>query len=166
MTRKPEEKPNGFTREEAKLTLDTILKRYGIHPSDQPAREQRKPVPLAASRMLTKELLPEPITTGPAAANKPFAPVRQVRLGVAPLNEPKHGSASDEGFADKPEGELPTEYQDFHYLIRIVECAVTLHCQVRAESAAEARLEVQRIPNLIEWREISAKELAELTETE
>jgi hypothetical protein len=83
------------------------------------------------------------------------------------LNEATRAYANDEGFADKSEGELLTaEYQGFHYLIRISECAVILHCQVAAESAAEARLRVQRIHNLIEWREISAKELAELTECE
>jgi hypothetical protein len=37
MTPKREEKANGLTREEAQLTLDKILKRYRIHPSD-PAR--------------------------------------------------------------------------------------------------------------------------------
>ena len=42
MTPKPEEKPNGLTREEAQLTLDKILKHYGIHPSDQPGGNTRK----------------------------------------------------------------------------------------------------------------------------
>jgi hypothetical protein len=51
-------------------------------------------------------------------------------------------------------------------LIRIVECAVTLHCQVRAQSAAEARDRVEGIPNLIEWKEISAKELADVVKAE
>jgi hypothetical protein len=57
MTPKPEEKPNGLTREEAQLTLDKILKRYGIHPSDQPGGTRGKTVPLAAPKVDTKGLL-------------------------------------------------------------------------------------------------------------
>jgi hypothetical protein len=185
MTPKPEEKPNGLTREEAQLTLDKILKRYGIHPSDQPWRTRGKTVPLAAPKVETKGLLREPITSGPAAAKKPFVPLRHAELGPpldsewscylidtpatanVPLsNESAPGLASNEVLGDKPKIELPTEYHNFHYLIRIVECAVTLHCQVTAESAADARDQVQRIPNLIEWREISAMELADIFKAE
>ena len=109
MTSKPKDKPKGFTREEAKLTLDTILKRYGIHPSDQSGGEQRKTVP----KMPPTELLSEPLTSR-AGAQKPFAAVRPARLGpqvafelrpylldtpaatgIPSSDEPKHGFAMD-----------------------------------------------------------------------
>jgi hypothetical protein len=69
-------------------------------------------------------------------------------------------------FADKPKREWPTDKRDFHYVIRIAECVVSLHCQVNADSVADARHQVERIPNLIEWREVSARELAEIIKTQ
>jgi hypothetical protein len=119
MTPKPEEKSHGFTREEAKLNLNKVLKHHGMQP--------------------------------PSAANAPVS------------NEPTHESPRTEGSPDKFDGDAA--YQGFHFLIRVVECAVTLHCHVMAQSAAEARFQLERIPNLIKWREISAQELADLTKT-
>jgi hypothetical protein len=186
MTRKPKEKPTGFSREEGKLILDDVLKRYRIHPSGHPEGIQGKMMPPAAPKVEAEELLPDPITSGPAAARTPYATVRQPELG-APLdfgwrrhlldmaaianipvsNDPNHEPAADEVFMDKSEVKLvPTESQEFHYLIRVLECAFTLHCQVTAASAADARDQVERIPNLIEWRETSVKEIAELTKIE
>ena len=37
-----------------------------------------------------------------------------------------------------------------------------LHCEVKADHAAAARDHVKRIPNLMEWREVSFAELLEL----
>jgi hypothetical protein len=184
MTRKPKEKPTGFTREEGKLILDGVLKRYGIHPSRHPEGTQGEMMPPAAPKVEAKELLPIP--SGPVPAKRLSETVRQPELGphldfgwrrhlldkaasanVVVSNEPDPEPAADEVLMDRPVGKLvPRESQDFHYLIRVVECAFTLHCQVTAASAADARDLVERIPNLIEWRETSAKELAELTRIE
>jgi hypothetical protein len=65
---------------------------------------------------------------------------------------PASGSASDD--------------KSFHYLIRIAECKLTLHCEVTADSEAAARHHVKQIPNLMEWREISGAELAEIMTNE
>jgi hypothetical protein len=48
-------------------------------------------------------------------------------------------------------------------LIRIAECALTLHCEVNADDDAAARHQVKQIPNLMAWRQISSEELAEIT---
>jgi hypothetical protein len=61
--------------------------------------------------------------------------------------------------AHRSGGNWPAENRTFHYLIRIAECALPLHCEIEAQNAAAARQQVQRIPNLIEWREISVEEL-------
>jgi hypothetical protein len=186
MTRKPKEKPTGFTREEGKLILNGVLKRYGIHPSGHPEGAQGEMMPPGGPKVEAKELLPDPLTSGPAAAKRPSETVRQPELGphldfgwrrhlldraasanVVLSDEPDPGPAADEVLMDRPvDKPVPRVSQHFHYLIRVVECAITLHCQVTAESAADARDQVERIPNLIEWRETSAKELAELTRIE
>jgi hypothetical protein len=75
-------------------------------------------------------------------------------------------SATSEPFRTTATSAARRDYVEFHYLSRIVECAMTLHCQVTAQSAAGARDQVERIPNLIEWRGISAKELAEIIKAE
>jgi hypothetical protein len=64
---------------------------------------------------------------------------------------------------------IPTSGSDnhsFHYLIRIAECTLPLHCEVIADSDAAARHHVKQIPNLMEWREISGEELAEILKNE
>ena len=179
MTRKSKEKPSGFTREEAKLILDDVLKRHRIHPPGHAEGAQRIMLPLAAPKVKAEELLLEPVTSGPTAAKRPSATGMQSEFGPpldfewrqylldtpasanAPIaKEYASGSAGDGVFTDRP---VPTEYHDFHYLIRVLECAFTLHCQVTAATAADARDQVGRIPNLIEWRETSLKELAEIT---
>jgi hypothetical protein len=59
-----------------------------------------------------------------------------------------------------------TDNHSFHYLIRIAECALPLHCEVIAHSDAAARHQVKQIPNLMEWRELSDEELAEILKNE
>jgi thioester reductase-like protein len=41
-----------------------------------------------------------------------------------------------------------------------------LHCEVKADNHEAARNQVEQIPNLMEWREISAAELAEIIKNE
>jgi hypothetical protein len=186
MTRNSKQKkPSKSTREEAKLILDNVLNRYGIEPS-RPEGTQRKIMPLAASRVEAEEPLSNPTTSAPLSDRRPFETVGQSEIGpplnlgwrsylsdppacphIFPSNKRALWFAGNEIFADKPEGELaPAEYHDFHFLVRILECASALHCQVTAESAAAARDRIGRIPNLIDWREISVRELAEIIKSE
>ena len=65
-----------------------------------------------------------------------------------------------------PASGSPSDDKSFHYLIRIAECKLTLHCEVTADSEAAARHHVKQIPNLMEWREISGAELAEIMTNE
>jgi hypothetical protein len=59
-----------------------------------------------------------------------------------------------------------SDNHSFHYLIRIAECALPLHCEVIADSDAAARHQVKQIRNLTEWRKISDEELSEILENE
>ena len=184
MTPKSKNKPSEFSREEAKLILDAVSERYRIHQLGRPEETDGK-MPLVTPKLEPEEQLSQPMTSGSTAGKRLLAAVRQweigprLDLGWSPYlldtsekahvhlsNEPTRGSARDEDFG-KPAGEIgQTEYQDFHYLIRILECSSILHCQVTAESAAAARNQIIRIPNLIDWREISVKELAEIIRIE
>jgi hypothetical protein len=173
-----EEKINGFTREEAASTLAAIMKRYGIQPSEQQGGERRKNVPLDAPELQAKKLNAQPLRSEPVVAQKrfsqllsptldfewlPYSP-ETPRTASVPLSEDAHVATGDlDHFGHKPEAAQPAkEYDIFHFLIQILECSVTLHCRVAAESPADARDQVKRIPHLIEWREISAKELLRL----
>lgn len=186
MTPKSNKKSSELSREEAKLILDSVLKRYRIPQSVHPEGTQGKAMPLVPPKLEPKEPLSEPMTPECTAAKRPLAAVRQseigpcLDLGWRPYfldtsgktnghfsNEPTRGPAGDEVFASKPGGEqAPTEHYDFHFLIRILECSSILHCHVIAESVAAARERIGRIPNLIDWREISLKELAEIIRIE
>ena len=183
MTPKVKKKQSAFTREEAKLILDNVLRRYGIHRPSPLEGTHGKVMVLAAPKVQGEKLVSEPMPSGPIVVERAFAPVREsdigppLELGWRPYplekdasllsSEPTRGWAEDEVVAAKAEGEpAPAERQTFHYLIRILECASTLHCQVTAVSAADAKDQIMRIPNLLEWRGISAKELAEIIKTE
>lgn len=182
MTPKSNKRLNELSGEEAKLVLDSVLQRYRIPQSGHPERTEGKTMTLAARKPERKEPLPEQMAPEFTLANRPLATARQSEIGpclelgwrpyfldtstrtnVHLSNERARGEA----FASKPGAELaPTKSHDFHYLIRILECSSILHCQVIAESAAAARDQLEQIPNLIEWREITAKELAEIIRIE
>ena len=148
-----EANPKGFTREEANLALDKVRERYGIHPSggQQHARGNNSPNAKAAQR-------------NQIGAPLDFEWAYDVDAGAneSSLNESAAQSAVQEFPARRLQNDLLVETQQFHYLIRIAECVLPLHCQVEAENAAEAWHQVKQIRNLIEWREISAEELAEI----
>jgi hypothetical protein len=65
-----------------------------------------------------------------------------------------------------PTSRTLSDNYSFHYLIRIAECALPLHSEVIADRHAAARHQVKRIPNLVEWRETSGEELAEILKNE
>jgi hypothetical protein len=175
MPPKSENRSSGSTREDAKRTLDQVLRRYGIQPYDRVGTAQRQEWPLVASPVHS-----EAVTAEAVISNEPFSPARQRRLGapfdlqkpgnpkqsataeVLRENESAHGPASHNVSWDMPLDEQPTRHLQFHFLVRLLECALTLHCQVTAQTAIDARDQVERIPNLIEWREVSKKELAEI----
>jgi hypothetical protein len=185
MTAKAKNKPSRLSREEAKLILDAVLERYRIQQSGGPEGTKGEMMPLVSPKLEPEEQLSQPMTLGSTAGKGGLAAVPQLEIGpcldlgwrpnlldtsAKPIvhfsNEPTSGSARDEDFR-KPAGEIaPTEYHDFHYLIRILECSSILHCQVTAESADVARDQIGRIPNLLDWREISVKELVEIIRIE
>jgi hypothetical protein len=149
---KPNSDPSRFTREEAKRTLDEVRRRYGIHESAPPAHprvDRSLIVPREPAEQTRPTLRTEP------SAPIPSNPTRQIqsnpRLGRARArhpNVPASGSAADN--------------ENFYYLIRIAECALTLLCEVTADSEATARHRVKQIPNLLEWREICGEEFVSL----
>jgi hypothetical protein len=152
---KPENNPSRFTREKAQRTLDEVRKRYGIRQWDPPAHPTCEHGLKRAERAreTTAAPLGEP---RPPTPKTPFVAVERMRPRPHP-SIPTSRPPSDNRTID---------YQTFHYLIRIAECALTLHCEVTADSEAAARHHVKQIPNLMEWREISGAELAEILKNE
>jgi hypothetical protein len=140
-------KSNGLTHEEARRRLDEVRGRYGIHLADPRAHS---------------------IADNPSSSQKASA---KLELGLAPSvpeTRPKPVDWKQSGSAVKrreghPARELPSDSQSFHYLIRIAECTSVLHCEIKADHPRAARDQLQRIPNLVEWREISFWELVETT---
>jgi hypothetical protein len=172
MTRKSE-KSSGLAREEAKAILSNVLKRYRIRPSDKPAQTQEKS-PVAGSSLKAKN---DPIKDEAAVpqdaasrihsphAVRPLdfewrrAPEKAATRNVLRQDRLPRPSVRRKEGADKRQGEEFPEDRVFHYLIRLLECTVTIHCQVSARTAAAARHRVEQIPNLIECREVSFEEL-------
>ena len=150
-----EANPRGFTREEANLVLDRVRERYGIHPSggQQHARSNNSPNAKAAQQNQID---------APMNFEWAYYPNVHAATNKSALSESAAQSAVQEFPAKRFRNDLPVETQQFHYLIRIAECLLPLLCQVEAENAAEAWHRVKQIRNLIEWREISAEELAEI----
>jgi hypothetical protein len=155
--------PSGSTREEAKRTLNRVLRRYGIH-LNQRATAQKQERPLPAPRIHS-----EIATTEPAISKRPFSRLpqreRPKRVEVAEVllqHESDNGSPHGKSLWGNPQVEPRAQQRRFNYLIRIPECALILDCEVTAQSAIDAREKVERIPNLTEWREVSKKELAEI----
>ena len=132
---------NGLSHEEAQRRLDEIRSRYGIHLAHPQAD------PLAGSRSSSQK---EPAKLEPE---------------LAPRTKPVHFKPAGRPLA-RAEAHLSTapgsDSETFHYLVRIAECKSVLHCEVKADHAAAARDHVKRIPNLMEWREVSFAELLEL----
>jgi hypothetical protein len=140
----PKSDPSRFTQEEAKRTLDEICRRHGIQESDsqaQPHMNKSLVVPTESAKQ------PRPTLRSEASLSKahsvPVDPLRSEpsleRAGVCHPIFTATESASDN--------------KTFHYLIRIAECTLTLHCEVNADNDAGARKLVGQIPNLLEWRQ-------------
>jgi hypothetical protein len=143
--------PSRVAREESKRALDEVRRRYGIHESAQAQPHVNRPerVPTEPAEQM------QPTLRSERSASIPSSPTRQIQskppLGRARARHPmisESGSASDN--------------KSFYYLIRISECALTLLCEVTADSEATARHHVKEIPNLLEWREICGEELISL----
>jgi hypothetical protein len=138
---KPNKDPGRFTREEAKRTLDEVRKRYGILEPGSQAHQHVKTSSNARSKAAKQQ--PRPMVgLASSVPKEPSFPAEQAR-SAPPLNPVI------------PSGGCPSDKKTFQYLIRIAECALTLHCEVTADNDAAARNLVEQIPNLLEWREIS-----------
>lgn len=146
-----------FTREQAQRTLDEVRERYGLRQLKSPA----DPLVNTASRTPKEPARQQlrPTVSEPSIPNTPFLAAERMRPGpslergeVRQLAIPSSGSPSDD--------------QSFHYLIRVAECTLPLHCEVTADSELAAKHRVKQIRNLLEWREISVDELAEIIKNE
>jgi hypothetical protein len=160
---KPEYNPGRFTRGKAQRTLDEVRKRYGIRQSDSPAH-LRANTASSAPREPAKQQPRPSVSLEPPTPKTPFVAVERMRPGP----HLELGGVRHQGIPTSrpPSDNRTIDYQTFHYLIRIAECALTLHCEVTANSEAAARHHVKQIPNLMEWREISGAELAEILKNE
>jgi len=139
-------KSNGLTHELAQRRLDEVRSRYGIHLAHPQAD------PIAESRPSSQK---EPAQLKPGLA-PPVAATRPKTVHWKQSGRPLTRAGANLST------ELRSESESFHYLVRIAECRSVLHCEVKADHAAAARDLVRRIPNLMEWRELSFAELLEL----
>jgi hypothetical protein len=143
---KNDSEANGLSHEEAQRRLDEVRSRYGIHLAHPQAD------PLAGSRSSSQK---EPAKLEPELA-PPVAATRPKPVHLKPAGRPLARAEANLSTA------LGSDSETFHYLVRIAECKSILHCEVKADHAAAARDHVKRIPNLMEWREVSFAELLEL----
>ena len=139
-------KSSRFTREEAQRRLDEVRRRYGIHLADP----QVRPI-VDSSSTRPKE----------SAKQQPRPTVSVPKTPLVTIDRMRSDPALKRG-PIRPASGFPSDNQSFHYLIRIAECASILHCEVKADNSAASRERVERIPNLMEWREISLEELAKI----
>ena len=139
-------KSNGLTHEQAQRRLEEVRSRYGIHLAHPQAD------PIAGSRSSSQK---EPAKLEPELAS------RVAGTRPKPVDLKQSGRPLTRAEANLST-ELRSDSESFHYLVRIAECKSVLHCEVKADHAAAARDHVKRIPNLMEWREISFAELLEL----
>jgi hypothetical protein len=144
--------PSRSNREDAKRTLDEVRRRYGIHALDTRA------YPHVVNSLKTPTVREDPtrptIRPGPSTSKLPPFPAElqsSLPLGRAPTRHP----------TNRATGSTP-DNRNFHFLIRIAECALTLLCEITADSEAAARHHVKQIPNLLEWREIGGEEFVSL----
>jgi hypothetical protein len=154
---KGENDPCRFTREEAQRVLNEVRERYGLRRAESPANPGVNAAFSAPKEPASQQ--PRPLVSEPSGPNRPFLPSN----GYAPDR-----IGNSEGFATQefPPNGSPSDNQKYHYLIRVAECALTLHCEVTADSEPAARHRVKQIRNLLVWREISAEELAEIIKNE
>ena len=162
----PQSNPSRFTGEEAQRTLDEIRMSYGIHQSD-PQAHLRVNRSSSASEKTAKQQPRLGVRLMPPIPKTSLAPLEPTRLdplvhGV----KSRHLEIGEARRPSVPASRSPSDDHSFHYLIRIAECALPLHCEVKADSEAAARHQVKQIPNLMEWREISGEELTEILKDE
>jgi hypothetical protein len=155
---KPENNPSRFTGQHAQRTLDEVRERYGIRQSGSPAHVRVNTASSAPKEPAKQEPRPT-LRLEPSITETPFVAVEPMRFGP-------HLELGGVRRPDIPPSGSPSDNQSFHYLIRIAECALTLYCEVTADSEATAKHHVKQIPNLMEWREISGAELAEIISNE
>jgi hypothetical protein len=166
-------------RKEAKLALNEILARYGIPDPNKEELPKGKTLALVARKPKRRDhgLVSLKTSTGPA--EKPLSQDRPALERRSGLNLGLSSHTDKAQVAKQPSrgptpvdanstltSRLDTGNSVFHFLIRIAECTTQLHCQVTAENAIDARKKVAGLPNLIECREISTGELAELLRME
>ena len=161
----PQNNQSHFIGEEARHTLDEVRRRYGIH---QPDTEH--PRAKTSSISLKEPAKQQPRPRLRLGSPIPMTPIdRLERTQLDPLVHGVNNRHLEIGEARHPSirtsGSLSDNHR-FHYLIRIAECALPLHCEVIAHSDAAARHQVKQIPNLMEWRELSDEELAEILKNE
>jgi hypothetical protein len=155
---KPENNPSRFTGQQAQRTLDEVRERYGIRQSGSPAHVRVNTASSAPKEPAKQEPRPT-LRLEPSITETPFVAVEPMRSGP-------HLELGGVRRPDIPPSGSPSDNQSFHYLIRIAECALTLYCEVTADSEATAKHHVKQIPNLMEWREVSSAELAEIISNE
>jgi hypothetical protein len=146
-----------FTGEQARRTLDEVRERYGLRQPESPAN----PLMNIASRTPKEPARQQlrPTVTEPAILNPPFLAAERMRPGP----NLERGGVRQLAI---PSSRSPSDDQSFHYLIRVAECTLPLHCEVTANSEPTAKHRVKQIRNLLEWREISVEELAEIIKNE
>jgi hypothetical protein len=142
------------TKEEAQRKLEEVRQRYGIRMTDTVVRPVavKSPVLPAPTKQRERPEPPAPRTPDPPAARTPSVQANGLQLRAASKYEAVRRAS----------GSVPPDSKSFHFLVRIAECASTLHCEVEAETSTAAREQVERIPNLLDWREPSPEELAQM----
>jgi hypothetical protein len=158
MKAKPESNPSRFTGQEAQRTLDEVRKRYGIRQSE-PEAHPRVNTSSSGPKEPAKQQPRPTVRLQPSIPKAPFVPIERMR-SHPPLERRVVGHSSVRASGSR------SDNHRFHYLIRIAECALTLHCEVNADDDAAARHQVEQLPNLMEWRELSGAELAEILKNE
>ena len=140
----------GLPGKKPSACLDEVSERYGLRGPESPASS----VPGEPASQQ-----PRPTVSEPAGPNRPMLPVERMR----PESPLELGGIRHPGI---PPHRSPSGNQKFHYLIGVAECALTLHCEVTADSEPAARHRLKQIRNLLEWREISTQERAEIIKNE
>ncbi len=137
------------------------MERYGIGPSE--AERVDSISPRGRSVTPSRESLAHDEDRVSKAVSPPIGPP----LDFEWIYYPNIPTARNELAGSEPAVmAMVHQVRSFHYLVWIAECSLPLHCQVEAETSTGARQQVQQIRNLIEWRELSAKELNDILANE